>query len=410
MDARFQLQAQSSVALFEREGSMYFYIDESGHTGANLFDDAQPMLYYGVLHSRVNIDALAEAALAVLRKELRVERLHAAELGNGRLPAIAPKIAQLRKKLDFRFDLYRVAKPDHAIICFFDQVFDQGMNPAVPWTSYWTPMRYMLLINVASLFNEEMARMAWEARTSPDEAVAFPLLREVCEKLRGRVSDLPDERSRAIITDSLLWAEQNTKEISYNVSNQKDVLQITPNVIGFQSVMHGIAGRLGASGRKAARIVVDQQSQFNKAQKTLADFYSSVRDIKPVFGPGMPEASFKHMPSVPIEFSSSRNSAGLELVDIHLWVFKRAMEGKELARELHDLIHPHLHKGRTDEISLRAIASRWEKWFEDLPQLEEMSPEQIERGRQMMADAEEKRLKAVASGIKQIAGSDSSKV
>jgi hypothetical protein len=55
---------------------MYLYVDEGGHTGTNLFDPEQPMLYYGVLSSTRNV--------------------------------------------------YRVSKPNHAIICFFDQVFDQG--------------------------------------------------------------------------------------------------------------------------------------------------------------------------------------------------------------------------------------------------------------------------------------------
>jgi len=30
---------------------MFFYVDESGHTGTNLFDPNQPVLYYGVLSS-----------------------------------------------------------------------------------------------------------------------------------------------------------------------------------------------------------------------------------------------------------------------------------------------------------------------------------------------------------------------
>ena len=37
---------------------MYFYIDESGQTGLELFDDNQPFLYYGVLSSKFNLDEL----------------------------------------------------------------------------------------------------------------------------------------------------------------------------------------------------------------------------------------------------------------------------------------------------------------------------------------------------------------
>src|SRR5680860_670500 len=107
---------------------MYFYVDESGHTGANLFDADQPMLYYGVLSSKLNVDALSELPLQAMRQALGVDRLHANELGNGGLVQILPKLVKLQRQLDFKFDLYKVSKPDHAVICFFDQVFDSGVN------------------------------------------------------------------------------------------------------------------------------------------------------------------------------------------------------------------------------------------------------------------------------------------
>lgn len=96
-----------------------------------MFDATQPVLYYGVLSSDMNLDVLVEERLAPLRKRLGVDRLHAAQLGVGRLANIADELVSMQKKFTLRFDLYRVNKPDHAVICFYDQVFDQAMNPAV---------------------------------------------------------------------------------------------------------------------------------------------------------------------------------------------------------------------------------------------------------------------------------------
>ncbi|WP_167854271.1 hypothetical protein [Escherichia sp. E1130] len=42
---------------------MHFYVDETGHTGPNLFDRTQP-----VLSSPDDLDKVAEADLAALRK------------------------------------------------------------------------------------------------------------------------------------------------------------------------------------------------------------------------------------------------------------------------------------------------------------------------------------------------------
>lgn len=112
---------------------MYYYVDESGNTGNNLFDANQPLLYYGLITSKTNLNVVAEPLLKKARDKLGVERIHANELGVAQLSEIAPSLAKFSTKRDVRFSLYKVVKPDHAIITFFDQVFDAGLNDAVTW-------------------------------------------------------------------------------------------------------------------------------------------------------------------------------------------------------------------------------------------------------------------------------------
>jgi len=350
---------------------MFFYIDESGHTGTNLFDDSQPIIYYGVLSSKRNLDALGNERFPKLREKLGVQRLHANQLGNGKLIPIVNDLLCIQREFDIRFDLYRVIKADHAVIAFFDQVFDQGMNPAVPCASYWTPLRYVLLVKLAWLFDYELLKKAWEARIDLNSRRANETLKTVCKELRSRAGSLPDKRSIQIITDALWLVEKNPDEIRYNAKSKNELLQITPNIIGFQCVMHGIAMRLKSHSLPASRIVVDQQIQFNKAQRTLSEFFqriSQARKLPAYLGPGLPELDFSGMPEIPITFESSVNVPGLELVDIYLWVFKRFMEGKSLANELRSIIEPQLEKGFTDEISLNGIKKRWTPFFTDLPE------------------------------------------
>lgn len=375
------------------EGLLYFYIDESGHTGTNLFDQNQPLLYYGVLSSRVNVDIIAESELKQMRAFVGETRLHAADLGYKRLNSIREGLLKLQKKFDMRFDLHRVAKPDHAIICFFDQVFDQGINPAMSWLGYWTPIRYVLLLKIASLFDAQLAERAWEARIEIDDSKAEQGLVTVCLELRNRVDNLPDARSRQLISDTLGWAINNPSEIYYNTKNKEDRLQVTPNLIGFQSVMLGIATRIKKHKKEASRIIVDKQSQFNQAQKTLSEFFASVCGKPWINGPGLPTTNHSCMPTIPIEFASS--SAGLELADVYLWVFKRFLEKKPIAPELLALVKPRFYRGLIDEISLKVIEVRWSRWFEELP---EPTEEQIAKGKELLAIDEEKRLQAVQGG------------
>jgi hypothetical protein len=371
---------------------MHFYVDESGHTGPNIFDSNQPTLYYGVLSSAVNVDVLASDRLRVLRKRAGVARIHAAELGNAGLLPLVGDLAAIQRDMSLRFDLYRLTKRDHAIICFFDQVFDQGMNPAMTWTGYWTPMRYVLLLKVASLFDERLAKLAWQARLELDDTLANRHLTELCHQLTQRLHSLPDARSRQLIGDTLGWAAEHPGALFYNAKTKNDQLAVMPNIIGFQSVMVGIAARLKKVERRAARIVVDQQSQFNKAQRTLHDYYIRASKVTLMNGPGLPEIDFSGVPNVPIEFIPGTESCGLELVDVYLWVFRRMFEATRLAPEFWQLIAPQGRRGITSEISLAAIEQRWTRWFDSLP---EPTEEQMARGRAMFAMDEARRLQGM---------------
>jgi hypothetical protein len=364
---------------------MFFYVDESGQTGLNLFDETQPFLYYGVLRSKLNLDVLASKDLAPLRSKLGVERLHAAELGNGRLVEISRDFIKIGKKYDLGFDFFRISKVDHAVISFFDQVFDQGMNPAVPWNAYWTPLRYVLLFKLAYLFDEETVKKAWDARISINQKKSNTLLIEVCKTILSRISNIPDARSQEILNDSLLWAINNVDELSYNVSNKESALQISPNLIGFQSVMHGIAARLEKAKCKATKVVVDRQSQFNKAQEWLANLYHVTREAPYSLGPGLPTMNLLHMPDVPISCTAGTDSIGLELVDIYLWLFKRKMEDKPIAGELIPIIRSQLHRCNFSEVSINALYERWSQWFQELPEPPE---DQLAKAREIIAQRE----------------------
>lgn len=373
---------------------MHFYVDESGHTGLNLFDAEQPLLYYGCLSSHLSLDDRAIDRVTHMREKVGATRLHANELGNGGLAIIAQDLVDLQRSFGLRFGVYRVAKPDHAIICFFDQVFDSAMNPAITWTGYWTPLRYLLLTKLAMLFDEDLAKLAWEARIEVKAVQAQAILVRVCDGLLAKVHRVPDERSRTLVGDTLTWARNHPAELSFNVDDRKSVLQVAPNIVGFQLVMMGIATSLRETGSPASRIVVDRQSQFNKAQRTLAEFYAAAASNRVEFKAphGMPVMNFDGMPTVPIEFSGGSMSAGLELNDIYLWIFKRLMEDGEVTTQLEPLVRELLPRTVTDEVSLNAIAARWSRWMRNLPELAEMSEEQRRGGRELLQLDENRRL------------------
>ncbi len=372
---------------------MYCYIDESGNTGLELFDVAQPTLYYGLLTAPSNLDVVAEPLMKQLRQSLGVKRIHANELGVGRLTTIAEKLTRFSRKNDLRFSLLKVTKPDHAIICFFDQVFDSGMNKAVPWHHYFTPLRYVLVFKVAHLFDEGLAKDAWKARRERNTARAAQMLTKLCNDLLVRINRLPDARSRELVSGALQWAAANSHEISYGVGNYDTALQISPNLIGFQQVLHLIATQSSSQRRTVRKITVDRQTEFNRAQGELAQWYQNLRGHKTEMGPGMPTFDYSMMPEVPPTFTPGDESAGLELVDITLWIAKRMQEGKPLSEELAALLWSQARRGQADEVSLAGMDKRW-RFLLDLPEPEKPLPADLQKH---FAELEERRQKEVAS-------------
>ena len=152
--------------------------------------------------------------------------------------------------------------------------------------------------------------------------------------------------------------------------------------------MLGIAKRLKNSNKKAIKVIVDRQSQFNKAQKFIANFYNQGRDVPWVSGPSLPVMDLKNIPEVPISCTPGTDSVGLELVDIYIWIFKRSFEGKELAPQLNTIIKDQMHRGLYDEISINALIDRWGNWFNDLP---DPSEEQMVKAKEMIEFDEARR-------------------
>lgn len=372
---------------------MYCYVDESGNTGLELFDKNQPKLYYGVIVAPTNLDVTAEPFVKELRRSLGVMRIHANELGVARLTTIADQVRSFSKKNDIRFSLLKVDKRDHALICFFDQVFDSGMNKAVSWNHYFTPLRYPLLFKVSLLFDEPMLKAAWRARREHNTARCAEMLTKLCNGLLERIERLPDARSRELVSGALRWAAANPYEIDYGVGNHDTALQISPNLIGFQQVLHLIAIQSTARGRKVSRITVDRQTEFNAAQGELADWYQKLRGHKSDLGPGMPKFDYSMMPEVPPTFTPGNASAGLELVDVTLWVAKRLQENKAVSPELERLFWTQAKRGQTDEVSLDGLDRRWGH-LAHLPQPKEPPSPEIQK---LFNDLGEERKAVVAA-------------
>lgn len=370
---------------------MFFHIDEAGNTGNNLFDSAQPRLSYGVLSSLRNVDVLCAEIHKEIQREIGDKQIHANQLGFGGLVRIVPYLIKIQGKMKFDFDYYFIEKPDYALVLFFDSVFDAGLNEAVKWDVYWTPMRYLLIHKLAILFDEPLLRESWrlctEKRIENHKDDIVRLLIEV--KSRAESSRL-DARSIEIIVDALNFGIAKPMELDFGHPDQK---MVSPNAVGFQFVVSCIARRVRKKNRrKTASIIVDRQHQFNNAQ--IGTHYNQARIAEglkkasnreknyylkhPLFAT-LEEAEItnKGLPDRELTISKSADSIGLQIVDVYLWIANKIISGQELPNELGYLWSLFAHRSSIDGVSMEGMGRRFME-FEKLllPKFEGLTDEQ----------------------------------
>lgn len=333
---------------------MHFFIDESGHTGANLFDSNQPVLYYGVLSSESDIDKEAKNEILSLREKFNVQRLHANELGIGRILSQIDEIKEIKNNYKIKFDVHEIHKYDHAIISFFDQVFDSGMNDAVSWNTYWTPMRYLILEDLATIFDIETAKKAWQARIDKNNQSSEATLVEVCKELKERSKNIDHFLIREIIQSALNFTIKNPSKISYNGG---EPIEMSPNIVGFQFVLQALQERI-KNKQDPVSITVDQQSEFNKSQIKLHELYLQMSSIEMANINTLPSLEIKDIPNSPLKIRPGDQSIGLELVDIFLWIFKRSNSDKGVPAALRELIYID-NQPINNKLSIDQIKNNW---------------------------------------------------
>ena len=370
---------------------MFFHIDESGNTGLNLFDENQRRLSYGVLSSKLNVDALGASLHRKMTRRLGVNALHANEMGMNGIDQIADELYALQKKFRFGFDYYYIDKPAHALLVLFDAVFDAGINKAVKWDFYWTPWRFPAMLNLARIVDEAVLKEAWALCTAKNAEAVLSRIVELLNELKARSMDSElDARTKELFSDAFEFGIRNPLKLDFGVPDTK---LVSPNAVGFQFVVRTIARRSRKARRKGrASIKIDRQQQFNKSQMmthellTLAAegmrkagaedrraifFHPLLRDVDPK------ELQLTGMPIEAPEVSSSKSSIGLQLVDLYLWVTNRLLRGEELPVRVSEVAHLFLKDAVVDSISLEGIEERWQEFDNKLIAFDDLSEEQL---------------------------------
>jgi hypothetical protein len=307
---------------------MFAFVDETGNTGRNLLDEAQPDFFTAALITRSNFDLVYPEAVRRIAKGLGVETLHGKELRLDKVEKIAPDLRRLFKKADARFFISRVEKRYLLATKLFDALFDSGENAAVAWHNYnLRPLKIMLAFKVAMLVTEGIGQRFWDCLLEKNEAKAKAALPAICQSLLERNDILPDQRSREVVTAGLEWARDHPDAIHIHLDSNQARKGHMPNLVAFANLLEGLEGFSKRWARPVKRITHDRQSEFENTLKEWHELYTTASP-EPITWAGETYVVQRVVGSS-FEMKADTDSAGIQAVDVVLWLYLQSLEKRK---------------------------------------------------------------------------------
>jgi hypothetical protein len=378
----------------ESKTPLYAYVDESGNTGKNVFDEAQPDYFTAALITRGDFDRIWGARVKAIAARLNVDSLHAGDLGLGRLEIIAGDLLDLLVKADVHFFLCRVEKKYLVATKMFDILFDSGENAAVAWHNYnFKPLKIMLAFKLAHLITDDIAKAFWQFLLKPREVDARAMLPDICDSLLERLEALPDARSREVIGEALAWIKAHPDTL--HISNERAIAKHGhyPNLVGFSNLLRGLQHHAETFNKKVAAIVHDEQTEFENALKTWHGLFSNAAPDRLRWAGE--EYSLQTVPGSQLTIKPDEESQGVQVADVVLWLYAQAQKGRDLPEGCAQLLLFAMGRGWHDDFSFRGVEqSLMEKWGGVF--FGPMEAEKLEAGRKMVEESERRRLASMA--------------
>ncbi len=369
---------------------MFAFVDETGNTGQNLFDEDQPLFVTGALITKADFDLVYSAKVKQIAGNVGVGILHAKELGFSRIEPIAADVLKLLKNCDARFFLSRVEKRYLAATKIVDTIFDSGENLAVPWQIYnFRALRLILVFKVAGLLDEKLAKKFWDCLMSRGRKQANELFIEVCDLLLARVANLPDARSREMIGEAVQWARDNPEAIHFYSDSDLSRYAHLPNLVAFTNLIDGLDRQSQAWARPVRLIRHDRQMQFKKNFEFVHEMVTNASP-EPFYWAGGEKHVIQKVAGSTFVMSSSDASAGIQIVDILLWLAMRGFSAEPLPSDCFRLMNYVVRRARMHDFSYHGVSKAvrdqyGERLSAPLP------PDQLAKAKEILAKFEQQR-------------------
>lgn len=373
---------------------MFAFVDETGNTGANLLDERQPDFFTAALITKSNFDMVYQADITRFAKQFGGGPLHGKDLGFGRCEEIAAGLLKIFKKADARFFISKVEKRYLLATKIFDTFFDSGENAAASWHIYnIRPLRIILALKVATIVNEDVAQRFWTMLLDRNDARQRAALPGICQALMDRVGELPDQRSRDIVAETLTWARDNPETVHVHLDSRQAKNGHMPNMVAFANLLDGLEGFSKRWDRRVRRITHDRQAEFEKTLAEWHEMYShaSPEPIEAFVGE---KHVFQKVVGSEFEVKADSDSAGIQAIDVILWLFLQHTRGADFPRECARLMNYAFKHAYMSDFSFDGVSATIDRQFGAILR-GDLSAEQEAEARKLMALSEERRQKSM---------------
>lgn len=259
-------------------------------------------------------------------------------------------------------------------------------------------MRLMLTFKLASfVLTEEIAHCIWKCLNAKNEKSSKEFFVKGAELMLSRVDRLPDARSREVVEEALRWAMQNPENFKTYSGDKVSRYFHSPNFVAFVNLMDGIERTSQGWQRPVREIVHDKQFQFEETFRRWHTLMSRphLANVKPLHWPGeSTPIPVSFVPGSKFRIAADETSAGLQIVDVLLWLFKRVFEGREIGYNSEILISIVLKRAYQQDFSFEGVGEKVEEAVRRIME-GEMPKEKTELGATMLADHEAMRRKII---------------
>ena len=219
----------------------------------------------------------------------------------------------------------------------------------------------MLAFKLAATIDEDTARLFWQCLLEPEEEAALKALPGVCEALQRNLDEVPDARSRQVLTDGLEWAKQHPESIQIHTDRKIARKGHFPNMVAFTNLLDGLEDHSKRFKRPVARITHDKQSEFQKTLELYHEMFSTA-SAEEIRWAGETHV-FQKVVGSQFEVKEDSASPGIQIADIVLWLYHQFRKGKSLPQRCMAILGYVIENGWESDFSFDGVERTYIQTF-----------------------------------------------